>query len=882
MSNEKQRFLKRLFTALLVVMITLSFVNATVWEVDDWKDNKRTLYVYIEGHDKFKEDVKWATDTWNHFNSGRNRWEFKITTNVDNADIKVKMETLSSFANGRTILHPDSGPVTHAEVFIDKGLYGFTLYNTILHELGHCMLLDDTTNEEDIMYYFDSEIVEPSEEDLKEASASDQAIALIFNQDYIVREANSKALFCSLRPGSNINLEDVEDISIACLTGPDLYTHVEGWNANGITVEFYAKSSASYNEVIGVTLKYPGEASTQGYSVQYTGVLTITEKKAPKNSFPHAVAGDNITVSESEPVVFDGSGSYHDDPKVFFTSTWLISGDGDTGCVFNGALGELTLPPGTYTATLIVKDYYARTSEDSITVTVESTGIPEISVNRSSLNFGSYGAENTTGPQTLQINNTGEGTLNWSIGNDASWLTCSPSSGSNEGVVTVSADVSGLAAGTYTGTIAITDPNASNSPQTVTVDLTVMSASQEQPPFGSFETPVHGSTVRGSIAVSGWVLDDVEVENVKIYNGPSYVGDAVFVEGARPDIEQSYPGYPKNYQSGWGYMLLTYFLPNGGNGTYTLFAKATDSAGHQVTLGSKTITVDNANAVKPFGAIDTPTQGGTASGSSFVNWGWVLTPQPNSIPTDGSTINVFVDGGNLGHPKYNLYRADIADLFPNYANSNGAAGYYSLDTTAYENGVHIIHWTAADSGGNSDGIGSRYFTIQNTNPGNSTNNTTHETWNTWGSPKALLEIPVDYLEPVKIIKGHIYNVNSNVEPENIYPDEKGISTIEIKELERLVILFNGNRTDAIEERKGLDKDRLLTQKYFGYHVVGSQLKPLPIGSTLDKEIGIFYWQPGPGFTGEYRLVFVEKRQDGEINRKDIKVTIGPKFKKGRN
>jgi hypothetical protein len=114
-------------------------------------------------------------------------------------------------------------------------------------------------------------------------------------------------------------------------------------------------------------------------------------------------------------------------------------------------------------------------------------------------------------------------------------------------------------------------------------------------------------------------------------------------------------------------------------------------------LGIKTIIVDNANAVKPFGAIDTPTQGGTASGSSYINWGWALTPQPNSIPTDGSTINIYVDGVNLGHPTYNILREDIATLFPGYANSNGSAGYLYLDTTTYDNGLHTIQWTATDN-----------------------------------------------------------------------------------------------------------------------------------------------------------------------------------------
>jgi hypothetical protein len=236
-------------------------------------------------------------------------------------------------------------------------------------------------------------------------------------------------------------------------------------------------------------------------------------------------------------------------------------------------------------------------------------------------------------------------------------------------------------------------------------------------PFGYFDTPVDGSTISSSIPVTGWALDDIGVESVKIYREQGkkliFIGDAIFVEGARPDVAAAYPGYPNNTKAGWGYMMLTNLLPNNGNGIFTLHAIATDSEGNTSTLGTKTITVDNANAIKPFGAIDTPTQGGTATGNSFINWGWVLTPQPNQIPTDGSTINVFVDGLNLGNPVYNIYRADIANLFPSYANSDGAVGYFLLDTTAFSNNVHTISWVARDNAGNIDGIGHRYFTVYN-------------------------------------------------------------------------------------------------------------------------------------------------------------------------
>ena len=98
------------------------------------------------------------------------------------------------------------------------------------------------------------------------------------------------------------------------------------------------------------------------------------------------------------------------------------------------------------------------------------------------------------------------------------------------------------------------------------------------------------------------------------------------------------------------------------------------------TSARRTSTTNNAASVKPFGTIDTPAQGGTASGSAYTVFGWALSPR-GTIPTNGSTITVYVDGVARGNPTYNNNRSDIATLFPGYANSNGAIGYYMLNTT---------------------------------------------------------------------------------------------------------------------------------------------------------------------------------------------------------
>ena len=54
-------------------------------------------------------------------------------------------------------------------------------------------------------------------------------------------------------------------------------------------------------------------------------------------------------------------------------------------------------------------------------------------------------------------------------------------------------------------------------PQTIEVTLNIYYPYTSDVPFGVFATPVDGSIVRSSIPVTGWILDDVGVDSVKIY-----------------------------------------------------------------------------------------------------------------------------------------------------------------------------------------------------------------------------------------------------------------------------------------------------------------------------------------------------------------------------
>ncbi len=473
---------------------------------------------------------------------------------------------------------------------------------------------------------------------------------------------------------------------------------------------------------------------------------------------------------------------------------------------------------------------------------------PTIGLSREKLNFGVIRGGSISSPQSLVIGNLGAGTLTWAGSADAPWIIFTPQTGTGSRTIAVSVDPTGLPVGNFTGHINFLATGASNSPKSVEIFLKVSGSSSDHPPFGYLETPLDGTEAAGSVAVTGWALDDVEVTRVEIKRDPVagepgsvigpdglvYVGDAVFVPSARPDVEKAYSDYPRNDRAGWGYMVLTNVLPDGGNGTFSFTAIAHDSAGGQTRLGPTTIHIDNAHALAPFGAIDTPTQGGVATGAAFPNFGWALTPWPKEIPRDGSTLWVFVDGVPLGHPVYNYFRQDVFDLFPGYVNRDGAVGVFNFDTTKFTDGLHTIAWGVTDNTGAAEGIGSRYFTIQN---------------GIAPAAPAVSHLEAD-LNPARRIEP--------VGMKDIVVEETGRIELSIPIPEGMTLIGWGE----------------------------TESRRLPIGSTLDPAAGKFSWMPGPGFLGRHVLHFAAADAQTYGPPIEVVVTIIPKeyrerFEKGR-
>lgn len=539
-----------------------------------------------------------------------------------------------------------------------------------------------------------------------------------------------------------------------------------------------------------------------------------------------------------------------------------------------------------------------------VTATADVVNAPTMQFDRSALAFGAIeraaAFSSQTPTQTIRMTQTGLGQLPWTAASNQPWLVVTPSSGSGSATLSVSITWTPGLTATQHGIISITLPGLTFLPANpflgppvinIPVSLGVLPTNTAIPPFGAFDSPTNGSTgVAGSVAVSGWALDNVEVTGVTICrdavpgdvvaiesrcnNFPKvFIGNAVFVDGARPDVQAQFPGYPLSSRGGWGYLLLTNFLPAGGNGTFTLYAYASDAGGYTTQLGTKTIMCDNAHATTPFGAIDTPTQGGVVSGT-FANGGWVLTQSPKDIPADSSTVTAFIDGAPIGNlDPGRIARADITSLFSATYDTTHAAGGKIIDTTVFANGVHTIFWVATDTGNQTGGIGSRFFTISNGSDigGLSSDVVASSKAATVIASASKLEAPASSSHPASL-DAEVAAAPLNLDPVQgrrgfnldrplqTYTPSTGHIDVQSEELDRIELHLSPATESSLS----------------GYQRTPSGLRPLPVGSALNASTGTFTWSPGVGFYGPYDLAFVQWNNGHAVARQDVRITLNAK------
>jgi hypothetical protein len=174
------------------------------------------------------------------------------------------------------------------------------------------------------------------------------------------------------------------------------------------------------------------------------------------------------------------------------------------------------------------------------------------------------------------------------------------------------------------------------------------------PPTVSLTAPANGSTVSGTgVTVSANASDNVAVASVQFLLDGANLGAAV---SAAP------------YQVSWDTTAVK-------NGSHTLAARATDTAGNSTTSAAVTVTVNNPDTTPPTVTITAPAAGSSLAGTT------TLTASAADNQAVAS-VQFQIDGTTVGPA---LTAAPYSE---------------SWDTTTVANGTHTITALATDTSGN--------------------------------------------------------------------------------------------------------------------------------------------------------------------------------------
>ena len=157
-------------------------------------------------------------------------------------------------------------------------------------------------------------------------------------------------------------------------------------------------------------------------------------------------------------------------------------------------------------------------------------GAPVIEIEPGSLYFSELEGGSNPDAQVLYISNSSTGKLQWEITETCEWLSVGTLSGEalpgETDEVTVSVDITGLAGGEYSCELTITDPDASNSPQYVTVNLIIVDT--------TLEVPSEYSTIQSAIDVA--INDCTIIVDIGTYvENINFSGKNITLTSTNPD-----------------------------------------------------------------------------------------------------------------------------------------------------------------------------------------------------------------------------------------------------------------------------------------------------------------------------------------------------------
>jgi sugar lactone lactonase YvrE len=170
------------------------------------------------------------------------------------------------------------------------------------------------------------------------------------------------------------------------------------------------------------------------------------------------------------------------------TGSWLKLNGAGSGSATSSAAAVVAysvdpsgLQPGIYAGRITITDAIGNQSVAGVALVLGQPG-PSIQLSRSGITVNAVAGANVQSTQSFAVLNAGGGTMNWtaeaSTVTGGKWLGVSPAAGASLGGqagtgATVSIDSAGLAQGQYYGTVAVSSPDAVNTPESISVLLNV-------------------------------------------------------------------------------------------------------------------------------------------------------------------------------------------------------------------------------------------------------------------------------------------------------------------------------------------------------------------------------------------------------------------------
>jgi len=227
-----------------------------------------------------------------------------------------------------------------------------------------------------------------------------------------------------------------------------------------------------------------------------TGNFTITPDNDPPNSEFIQPSAGSTQGSTSFTVSWDASASEAGESGVKWYEIQYKDGAGGTWTNLPGLSLPTTQTSKTFNGTNSHTYYFQCKAQDNAgnwetypggsgdTWTTVNTAAGKILVvSQDNMNFSGQQGGSNPEAQAINISNGGSGTMSWTASDDQTWLSISPDNGTAPSNPSVSIDISKASLGTNEGTITITGSGAADSPQYVSVSLTITSGSGDLEEF---------------------------------------------------------------------------------------------------------------------------------------------------------------------------------------------------------------------------------------------------------------------------------------------------------------------------------------------------------------------------------------------------------------